>query len=109
MIQISEKYAIDFDKLNVILVEKYEKRDGKGKNAPLSGEFAYREIGYHGSFKSLVNQVVEYGIRDDTLSELNEIVERIDNLKAEIEKLLNSTIDIEEEKRKYEASRKRKE
>ena len=47
---LNEKYRITSDgSRNLILQEKYQKREGKGKNAPLSNEFDFRDCVYFGA------------------------------------------------------------
>lgn len=47
---INEDYRITSDgSRNLVLQHKYEKRDGKGKNAPMSGVFDYKDSGYFGA------------------------------------------------------------
>ena len=49
-LKLNEKYAISSDgKLNLLLLEFYEKRTGAGKNAPLSGEIGFQTVGYFGA------------------------------------------------------------
>jgi len=49
-IQINDKYRITSDsRLNLILSEKYFKRDGRGKGAELTTETAWRDVGYFGA------------------------------------------------------------
>lgn len=97
MIKIAEDYGIDFDKLNINLYEKYEKREGKGKNAPLSGEVGWREISHHGSWDSIVEKLEKLTLssNNDSLKSMKEAVEEIKQLKAEIADLLNQNIVID--------------
>lgn len=47
---INEDYRITSDgSRNLVLQRKYEKRDGKGKNAPMSGSFDYKVSGSFGA------------------------------------------------------------
>ncbi|MGG0667833.1 hypothetical protein ABE073_04805 [Lederbergia citrisecunda] len=97
MIKISENYAIDFDPRNFILQEKFEKREGKGKHAPLSGEIGYRDVSYHSSFESLVDKAVETDLKITPSEEkvLRDMVDEIKKLKAEIVEVLSSNIQID--------------
>lgn len=47
---INDWYRITSDgSRNLILQEKYETRVGRGKGAELSGEYSWRDVGFHGS------------------------------------------------------------
>lgn len=94
MIKISESYAVDFDLRNIILQEKFEKREGKGKHAPLSGEVGYRDVSYHGTFKCLVDSLVEREIKvaGQEVDDLYEIVNRIEQLKDVIINTISNNI-----------------
>lgn len=69
-----DNYKITADKLNLILSEKYEKRDGKGKNAQLTGEYDYREIGYYGTFSALAKGLIKHEVIRK-VSEVNSLEE----------------------------------
>lgn len=95
MIKIAENYAIGFDKWNVILHEQYEKRSGRGRDAPLSGEFAWRELGYFRNVRHLGNHLIELELKDNELKEYNEFVVKIEKLKEEIIEILEKNITVE--------------
>lgn len=95
MIKLTEKYAIDFDKRNYILQEKYEKRDGKGRNAPLSGEFAYRDLTYHGKFEALVDSLTEWEIKAQEPNSFEELVATVQRLKDEMTALLKDKVVVQ--------------
>lgn len=108
MIQISEKYGIDFDKYNIILREKYEKREGKGKNAPLSGEFDYRDVNFHVNLYSVADTLRQLNVSESEINSFEEWADKLEALKNEIAEYLNEGIDIAAEKKKVEETRARK-
>ena len=49
-IQINDKYRITSDgRMNLILQEKYFKREGRGRGAEISSEEAIKDVGYFGA------------------------------------------------------------
>jgi hypothetical protein len=84
-VRLSEKYAIDTDQRNIILLERYEKKDGKGKFANPTGEFGWRDLGYFRTLKHLAEWLVKHEmLTADGVTELRHFAEVIENLKAEI-------------------------
>lgn len=58
--QISEGYAVSSDNYNVILLEKYAKMDGRGRNSNPTGEFGWRPAkcgSYYSNLDSLANSI----------------------------------------------------
>lgn len=78
-IRLSEKYAIDTDKLNIILRERYEKRTDKGKNSTFSGELGWRDLGYFRTLDHLAEWLVKHEMFTvDGVSELKDLAEAIE-------------------------------
>jgi hypothetical protein len=94
LIKIAEGYGISFDKKNAILNERYEKREGKGRNAPLSGEYGYREVSYHNTLEEVGNKLVKMDVMAYEGSELEEAVNKIAKLRDEIVETLKEKIVI---------------
>jgi len=95
--RLSENYAIDTDPRNIILLEKYEKRDGKGKFAPLSGKFGWKQIGYFQKFDRVAEVLIDLEVFKDTdepITNLMELAERIKTLKKEMGKFLTDKIEV---------------
>lgn len=91
--RLSENYAIDTDPRNIILLEKYEKRDGKGKFAPLSGKFGWKQIGYFQKFDRVASTLVDLEIgKSDSVDNLMELAERVKTLKKEMAEFLTDKI-----------------
>ncbi len=61
-VQLTEDYRITSDQRNIILQKRYQKREGKGRNAPLINEYDYKDVGYFGNLKSLLNGLVNYEV-----------------------------------------------
>lgn len=95
-IKLTEDYWLSSDgKLNLILHERYEKRDGKGINAPLSGEFDFRNVGYFRTLEHVGNHLVDKNVYKYEGSKLEEIAERVESLRDEIAGNLNEKIKYE--------------
>lgn len=101
-IQLTDTYRITSDKLNIILEEKFEKRGGKGKNAQLTGEFDYRPIAYFRELKHLADSLVKREIINSDVTNLYDIVYKIDELKEEISNNLVDKIVLINDKKKGE-------
>ena len=98
--QLSENYAIDTDPRNLILLEKYEKRSGKGKHAPLSGEIGFKQIGYFQTFDRIADVLVDMHVfdsGDEQIETLYEMADRVKTLKKEMSKFLNEKITVKME------------
>ena len=61
-VQLTEDYRITSDQRNIILQKRYQKREGKGRNSPLINEYDYKDVGYFGNLKSLLNGLVNYEV-----------------------------------------------
>lgn len=102
-IQLTDTYRITSDKLNIILEEKFEKRDGKGKNAQLTGEFDYRPIAYFRELKHLADSLVKREIINSDVTNLYDIVYKVDELRNAIaERLIDKIALINDKKDKEE-------
>lgn len=112
-IQLTSKHRLQFEKMNIILSHIYQKRDGKGKNAPLLDEYDYNNPSYFGHPKVLVSRLVDTefmeGLSDSEIAELRSFkeiiehaVEHINKVKEEIFEHIDKhiTIELDEEKKK---------
>ena len=57
-LQLNEDYRIASDgRMNLIISNRYETRIGKGRSAELSGEYAWKDVGYFGAnLRSLIGR-----------------------------------------------------
>lgn len=96
---LSENYALDTDKLNLVLKERFQKRDGKGKFAPvIDGEYGWSNLGYFRDIAHVANHIVKHELmKEHEIGELRSLAERIEQLKSEIESILLSKITIKKE------------
>lgn len=95
--RLSENYAIDYDPRNIVLLERYEKRSGKGRNAMLSGEYGYKVEGYFTNFDQVAERLVQMEVfkeTDEQIESLIEIANRIKVLKKEMKQFLNEKIEV---------------
>lgn len=93
--RLSENYAIDTDPRNIILLERYEKQLGKGKNAPKSGVFAWKQIGYFQNFDRIAEVLVDshlFDNKDETLESLYDMTDRVKTLKKEMKAFLKEKV-----------------
>ena len=74
MLKINEKYYIDSDSCNYILLEKNIVKDQKSKNY---GKEVYKNVAYYGNVNSLYNGLIE--------KEIKENIELLNNIKKIIE------------------------
>lgn len=90
---ITENYGIGFDNYNIILMEKYQKKDGKGKNSNFIDEWGWRDLGYFGSISSIARHLEKHELVQSTnLEDLFSLVDRIELLRDEIASMLKRMI-----------------
>lgn len=82
MLKINEKYYIDSDSCNYILLEKSVVQDEKSKNY---GKEVYKNVAYYGNINSLYNGLIEKEIKENI--ELLNNIEKIIELKEEMLKV----------------------
>jgi len=85
-----DKYLITSDKNNFIVSEKYEKRDGAGKEAELTGVFAFREISWHGTIESSLRKLLTLDLKGETVVSVGSLLETIQIHKKELETVYES-------------------
>lgn len=94
-IQLTAHHRVGFDKLNKTLSFKYQKRDGRGRNAELIDEWGYGNERYFSSFKILVKRILENDfdelsiskLSDGELKDLKQVLEKLEEIDNHIEKL----------------------
>ena len=64
-IQLTSKHRLSIDKYNKTLSFRYQKRGGKGKNAPLIDEYGYNNEKHFGHFKILLQRLAETEFTED--------------------------------------------
>ena len=83
MIQLNDKYFIDFDTYNIILKEKKIAKSGKNK-----GKEKFEAVGYYINFEHLTDMLVKkcYLKDDDNdkITSLKEVIDRTKKLRDEI-------------------------
>lgn len=82
MIKITDKYYLDSDSCNYILLEKHIVQDEKCKTY---GKEVYKNVAYYGSVRSLYNGLIEREIKENI--ELLNNIEKIIELKEEMLKV----------------------
>lgn len=94
MIKINDKYAIDFDKYNIILCE-IRKRGEKAKNP--NEEYLY-QIGFFGKFEHLLDKMLQYEILTEDKKNIQDLINAINDFKKEIKEKI---IEIHPDKQPY--------
>lgn len=90
---LSENYAIDTDKLNIVLKERYEKKDSKKKDAKPTGEFGWKELGYFGNMTRVADRLVSHELmKEHEVTELRHYAEVIERLRDEIAAMLTEKV-----------------
>lgn len=79
MIKITDKYYLDTDSCNYILMERSIVKDEKSKNC---GKEVFKNIAYFGSIENLYNGIIEREIKENV--ELLNNIEKVIELKKEI-------------------------
>lgn len=91
-IQIGKNYRVTSDGThNLILHEKYEKMEGRGKSAKPTGEFDYRWLGYFrnlGHVGRYLSDLEEFKAVYEG-GELGDVANRIEQLRDDIVKAMN--------------------
>ena len=84
MLKINEKYYIDSDSCNYILLEKNVVQDEKSKNY---GKEVYKNVAYYGNLKSLYNGLIEKEIKEniELLNNIEKIIELKDRLGGDVD------------------------
>ncbi|QJI52387.1 hypothetical protein [Psychrobacillus phage Perkons] len=92
---LSEKYAIDTDKMNIVLKEKYQKKDGRGRTSNFIEEYGFRDIGYFGNLTQVANYIVKHELlKVEDISELSHFAKVIENLKDDIIDTLHDKVTV---------------
>jgi len=112
-IQLTDSTRLHFDKQNLTLTKRYQKRGGKGKGAPLIDEYAYGGQSYFGNIEVLGKRLVDKEFMEGMSAEeikqaenLKEIIdyaiEHINKVKEEVISHLkeNITIDLGDKPKK---------
>lgn len=92
-VQITSQHRIAVDKLNFALMNKYEKKISRGKNAEGSGEFAYNKqnASYFGNLKALGKRLIEKefleNLSEQDLSQVEDLKEAINKALVHIDKV----------------------
>lgn len=92
-VQITSQHRIAVDKLNFALMNKYEKKMSRGKNAEGSGEFAYNKTNasYFGNLNILGKRLIEKefleNLSEQDLSQVEDLKEAIKKALVHIDKV----------------------
>src|SRR6185312_14661956 len=103
--KLNEDYHLTFDKYNVILNEKYEKRVVRGKNAALSGEYSTREVGYFRSPRAIADQIEMLTL--NKFQDLEEVVVELEKIKDEMTIIIGEAIQFGKEQYEREVEDKK--
>lgn len=94
-IKLTDDYYLSSDgSKNFILHERYEKREGRGTNSPLSGDYDFRNDGYFRTYEHVGNYL---GAKINFIyhgSELEATAIRVEKAKEEIVEALIKYADL---------------
>lgn len=107
-IQLTSEYRITGDKMNIILAERYQKQDGKGRGKGLLDEYTYGRPKYYGTLSALVDSLIKNEVIDSLgkIEELQELIPRIEAIRDEIKEYINEHVTIIQESTKSKNGRK---
>ena len=107
-IQLSGEYRVTGDKMNIILTERYQKQDGKGRGKGLLNEYTYGRPKYYGTLNALVDSLIKNEVSDSLgkIKELQELIPRIEAIRDEIKEYINEHVVIIQESTKSKTARK---
>ena len=92
---LSSNYAIDTDKHNIVLKEKYQKKDGKGKHSNLIDEYGWRDLGYFRDMGHVADYIVNHEImKERDVGELRRIVDELEALRDDIVDTLSERVTV---------------
>lgn len=98
-VQITSQHRIAVDKLNFALMNRYEKKISRGKNAEGSGEFAYNKTNasYFGNLNTLGKRLIEKefleNLSEQDLSQVEDLKEAINKALVHIDKVAKEVSD----------------
>lgn len=82
---LSENYALDTDKLNLILKEKYQKKDSRSKNSNFIDEYGWSNLGYFRDITQVADYIVKHELmKEHEIGELRNLAERIEAVRDDI-------------------------
>ncbi|MEQ6355127.1 hypothetical protein ABNX05_10910 [Lysinibacillus sp. M3] len=100
--QLTSQHRLSFDKHNKTLSFKYQKRGGKGKNAPLIDEYAYGNEKHFGSYKVLMQRLNEEEFREgltaEEISDIDKLILALGKACDHIDKVANEMYEYIKEK-----------
>ena len=92
-VQLTSQHRISFDRYNKTLSFKYQKRGGKGKNAPLINEYSYGNEKHFGNFKTLAHRLLDEefreGLTTEDISSVDKFIAALDKASDHIDKVSN--------------------
>lgn len=105
-VQLTTEHRLHFDKQNITLTKRYQKRGGRGANAPFIDEYDYGNPSFYGNPKVLVSRLFDKefmeGLSDKDIASLQEFkeivehaIEHIDQVKKEVFEHITSHITID--------------
>lgn len=92
-LQLTTLHRLSFDKMNIALLNRYEKKVSRGKNSEGSGEYGYdkQRASYFGNLTTLGKRLIEKEFLENLsvqdLSKVEDIKEAIDKALIHIDKV----------------------
>lgn len=92
---LSKNYALDADKLNLVLKERFAKHETKSKHSPLTGEYGWKDLGYFRDLTHVANYIVKHELmKEHEIGELRNLAERIEAVRDDIRDHLNERVEV---------------
>lgn len=94
-VQLTNTTRIEVDKMNIKLLKQYQKREGRGKNAPLIDLYDYGNPTYYGNLEALGNRLVD----KEFMEGLTDAVEihQVESIKAMIDYAIEHINNVKQE------------
>lgn len=82
--KITEEFNLGFDRYNVIIKQRFEKKEGKGKDAKGTGEYDYKDVAFCKDIETACRRILQFKIHDSEAADIAEMIEVIKGATAEI-------------------------
>lgn len=84
--RITENYQLGFDRYNVIVKERFEKKEGKGKDAVGTGEYDFKDVAFCKNIETACFYILQREISSSEAADVNEMIKVIQRSRDEIQR-----------------------
>ena len=82
--KITEDFNLGFDRYNVIVKQRFEKKEGKGKDAKGTGEYDYKDVAFCKNLKTACERILQLEIHSSEAADVTEMIRVIESATEEI-------------------------